>query len=45
MGFAHRLEGKRRIKLADFDPKEDAGLKRGEAEKKTARLIEELTEL
>ena len=31
--------------MADFDAGEDAGLKRGEAEKKTARLIEELTEL
>ena len=45
MGYAHRLEGKRKIKLADFDPGEDAGLKRGDAEKKTARLIEGLTEL
>ena len=34
-----------RIKLADFDPGEDAGLKREEAEKKTARFIEELIEL
>jgi PPK2 family polyphosphate:nucleotide phosphotransferase len=45
MGYAHRLEGKRRIKLADFDPREDAGLKRAEAEKQTARFIEELIEL
>src|SRR6267143_104974 len=45
MGYAHRLEGKRRIKLADFDPGEDAGLKRKEAEQKTAHLIEELIEL
>ena len=45
MGYAHRLEGKRRIKLANFDPGEDAGLKRVEAEKKTARFIEELIEL
>jgi PPK2 family polyphosphate:nucleotide phosphotransferase len=45
MGFAHRLEGKGKIKLADFDPAEDGGIKRGEAEKMTARLIEELTEL
>jgi PPK2 family polyphosphate:nucleotide phosphotransferase len=45
MGFAHRLEGERQIKLAEFDPAEVAGLKRGQAEKKTARLIEELTEL
>jgi len=45
MGYAHRLEGKRRIKLADFDPGEDAGLKRKDAEKKTAGFIEELIEL
>jgi len=45
MGYAHRLEGKRRIKLADFDPGEDAGLERTDAEKKTAGFIEELIEL
>lgn len=45
MGYAHRLEGKRRVKLADFDPRADAGLKRAEAEKKTAQFIEELIEL
>lgn len=45
MGYAHRLDGARRIKLADFDPGEDADLKRDEGEKETARLIEELVEL
>jgi len=45
MGFAHRLEGKHRIKLAEFDPAEVGGLKRGQAEEKTAQLLEELTEL
>lgn len=45
MGYAHRLEGKRRIKLEDFDPRADAGLKRAEAEKNTAQFIEELIEL
>lgn len=45
MAYAHRLEGKRLIKLADFDPAEDAGLKRKEAEKKTAEFIQELIEL
>jgi PPK2 family polyphosphate:nucleotide phosphotransferase len=44
MGYAHRLEGQR-IKLDDFDPAEDAGLKREHAEKKTTELIEELAEL
>lgn len=45
MGYAHRLEAKHKIKLEDFDPGEDAGLKRKEAEQQTARLIEELVEL
>ncbi|HXI88368.1 MAG TPA: PPK2 family polyphosphate kinase, partial [Blastocatellia bacterium] len=45
MTYAHRLEGDRRIKLQDFDPAEDAGLKREQGEKKTAQLIEELIEL
>lgn len=45
MGYADRLEGVRQIKLEDFDPGEDAGLKRKEAEQKTSRLIDELIEL
>jgi len=45
MGYAHRVKPGHKIKLADFDPAEDAGLKRKDAEKKTARLIEELVEL
>jgi PPK2 family polyphosphate:nucleotide phosphotransferase len=45
MGYAHRLEGEHPIKLKDFDPGEDAGLKREDAERKTAQLIEELIEL
>ncbi|MBA2409219.1 MAG: polyphosphate kinase 2 family protein [Pyrinomonadaceae bacterium] len=45
MDYAHRLEGERRVRLDDFDPGETAGLKRREAEKKTAQLIEELIEL
>lgn len=45
MSYAHRLEGGHRIKLKDFDAGEEAGLKRVEAEEKTARLIEELVEL
>lgn len=45
MGYAHRLDDERRIKLADFDPGEAAGLKREDAEKKTAQFIEELVEL
>jgi PPK2 family polyphosphate:nucleotide phosphotransferase len=45
MAYAHRLDGGQRITLDDFDPGEDAGLKRKEAEKKTARFIGELIEL
>ena len=45
MSYAHRLEGDRRIKLQDFDPAEDAALKREQGEKKTAQLIQELIEL
>ena len=45
MTYAHRLEGKRRIKLKDFDPGEDAGLQREEAEQQTAQCIAELLEL
>jgi len=45
MGYAHRLDGGHRIKLDDFDPAEDAGLKREHAENKTAGLIQELTKL
>src|SRR5258705_12187498 len=45
MGYAYRLEGKRQVKLKDFDPGEDAGLKREEAELKTAEIIRQLQEL
>ena len=45
MSYAVRLEGERPIKLEDFDAGEDAGLKRGEGEKETAHLVEELIEL
>ncbi|HST20432.1 MAG TPA: PPK2 family polyphosphate kinase [Blastocatellia bacterium] len=45
MSYAYRLEGDRRIKLKDFDPGDKAGLKREEAEKKTAGIVAELIEL
>jgi PPK2 family polyphosphate:nucleotide phosphotransferase len=45
MGYAHRLDGQRAVKLDQFDPRDDAGLDREQAEKKTAKLIEELIEL
>lgn len=45
MGYAHRVKPRHKVKLEDFDPGEDAGQKRKEAEKETARLIEELVEM
>lgn len=45
MSYAHRLEGGRKIKLKDFDAGEVAGLKRAEAEERTAHILEELVEL
>lgn len=45
MSYAHRIEGDRRIKLEDFDPADDAGLKREHAVTKTTQLIEELVHL
>src|SRR5215216_3341542 len=45
MGYAFRLDGKRQIKLKDFDPGDDAGLKREEAKEKSEEFIEELIEL
>lgn len=45
MGYAHRLEGKHKIKLKDFETGAPAGLKRKEGEEQTSRLIEELVEL
>lgn len=45
MGYAYRLDGQRRIKLDEFDPRDDAGLAREQAEKQTTKLIEELIDL
>jgi PPK2 family polyphosphate:nucleotide phosphotransferase len=45
MAYAHCLNGERHIKLDDFDPDEDSGLNREDAEHKTAELIEDLIEL
>ena len=45
MEYAHRVDGERRIKLEEFDPREKAGLDRQKAEKETARYIDELIEL
>jgi PPK2 family polyphosphate:nucleotide phosphotransferase len=45
MAYAHRVDGERRIKLKDYDPRESAGLERDKAEQETARYIDELVEL
>ncbi|MGH9882270.1 MAG: PPK2 family polyphosphate kinase [Pyrinomonadaceae bacterium] len=45
MAYAHRLVGERRIKLKNFDPREDAGLKRKKAEEQTTQYLTELIEL
>jgi PPK2 family polyphosphate:nucleotide phosphotransferase len=45
MTYAYRVAGKGQIRLQDFDPRADAGLKREKGEEETAKLIEELIEL
>lgn len=45
MSYAHRITGKKKIKLKHFDPDDNAGLTREQAEAKTAKLCAELTEL
>jgi PPK2 family polyphosphate:nucleotide phosphotransferase len=45
MSYAHRITGERKVKLEDFDPDEDGGLKREEARPLLAALSEELTGL
>ncbi len=45
MSYAYKLTGTKKIKLKDFDPEEDAGLKREEGEAKLAKLSDELTRL
>ena len=45
MGYAHQVTGRRKIKLKDFDPDDDDGLERAEAEEKSAQLIAQLVEL
>ncbi len=45
MSYAHRVGGKRRIKLEDVNPGADGGLKRKDAEQQTTTIIEELVEL
>jgi PPK2 family polyphosphate:nucleotide phosphotransferase len=45
MAYAYRVDGERKIKLSDFDPKDDRGLKRKKAEEKAAEHVAELVDL
>jgi PPK2 family polyphosphate:nucleotide phosphotransferase len=45
MTYAHILTGGQPVKLKEFDPQEDAGLRREEGEAKLAKLSAELTRL
>ncbi len=45
MGYAHRMTGERQVRLKDFDPDDDGGLSRAEAEEKSASFIAQLIEL
>jgi PPK2 family polyphosphate:nucleotide phosphotransferase len=45
MTYAHRVDGKDKIKLKDFDPDGNGGLERAEGEKLLVPLVQELVEL
>jgi PPK2 family polyphosphate:nucleotide phosphotransferase len=45
MPYAHKITGNHPIKLSDFDPDDDAGLKREDGEAKLDKLSRELTRL
>jgi PPK2 family polyphosphate:nucleotide phosphotransferase len=45
MPYAHRITGNHPIKLSDFDPDDDTGLKREDGEAKLDKLSQELTRL
>jgi PPK2 family polyphosphate:nucleotide phosphotransferase len=45
MSYAYQVDPKVEVELKKFDTKADAGLNREEAEAKTAKLLEEITEL
>jgi len=45
MPYAHKITGTHPIELKDFDPGDDAGLKREEGQEKLAELCDELTRL
>jgi PPK2 family polyphosphate:nucleotide phosphotransferase len=45
MSYAHKITGSKKIRLKNFDPEDDGGLQREEAEVQLAKLIDELVEL
>ena len=45
MRYAYRVPTKGKIRLRDYDPRDDGGLQRRKAEEQTAQLLEELDEL
>ncbi len=45
MALLQRLNGSKKVRIKDFDPDTDGGLKREEAEKQTLALCQELDEL
>ncbi|HUE83723.1 MAG TPA: PPK2 family polyphosphate kinase [Pyrinomonadaceae bacterium] len=45
MSYAYRVPTKGKIRLRDYDPRDDGGLQRRKAEEQTAQLLEELDEL
>lgn len=45
MSYAYRVPTKGKIRLRDYDPRDDGGLQRRNAEEQTAQLLEELDEL
>lgn len=45
MGYIDRVTGKGKVRLDDYDPRADAGLKRAEGEKRAANVVAELIEL
>jgi polyphosphate kinase 2 (PPK2 family) len=45
MGYAHRVGGRGRVELKDFDPAENAGLTKEAGEEMTSRVVAELVEL
>ncbi len=45
MALATQLTGETKVRMHDFDPDDDGGLKRGEADKRSEKLLAEMNEL